>query len=64
MQQYAFRGESEQELARRLAGRPKGTIVVAKDYDTSWIAKRSSFMGSQVKFAPCAARFVKSFFED
>lgn len=35
-----------------------GTIIVAKDFDSSWIASRRFFFDWEIVFAPVASRFV------
>lgn len=38
---------------------PYGTIVVPKDYDTSWMAYRNFYLGWKVVIAPVAEKYIK-----
>lgn len=40
---------------------PLGTIIVAKDYDNSWIASKKYFLDWEIVHAPVAADFVKGY---
>lgn len=40
---------------------PLGVILVAKDYDDSWIASRRFFLDWEIVHAPVAAKCVKGF---
>ena len=39
---------------------PYGVIVVPKDYDTSWMAYRSFYLGWKVIIAPVALKHIKA----
>ena len=38
---------------------PYGTIVVPKDYDTCWMAKRNYYLGWKVVVAPVTIQYIK-----